>query len=169
MKGILALFAAYALVVGAVLADGLLRARNRGILAAEARRAGVPESLLLGVGEAESGCRSWVRSRKGALGLLQLMPATAAETARKEGMPSWDLEDPRDNARLGAAYLAGLLRRFRDPHLALAAYHAGPSRVEAWMEAFPGGSGRQVVERMAFPVTREYVRAVMARAGPTRG
>ena len=63
------------------------------------------------------------RSRAGARGLLQLMPATARELGL-------DRDDPAANVLAGARYLRQLLNRFGDRELALAAYNAGPTAVE---------------------------------------
>jgi peptidoglycan DL-endopeptidase CwlO len=89
---------------------------------AAARDTGLPVSLLLAVGRIESNLRHDVRSSAGARGLMQVMPATAAELRL-------DLDRPHTNVLAGARYLRRLLARFGSLDLALAAYNAGPTAV----------------------------------------
>lgn len=87
-----------------------------------ARRYGIPEDLFLRLVQQESGWNPSARSHKGAMGLAQLMPATA----RRLGV---DPHDPHENLDGGARYLAQQYRSFGDWRLALAAYNAGPEAV----------------------------------------
>lgn len=107
------------------------RAIVRSSLAAE-RRHGVDAFLLVAIAERESHFRPTVRSSRGARGLMQVRPETAEDVATRHGMP-WkgpdDLDDPRAGIRIAAAYLAELEAAFGDRHLALAAYHRGPTRI----------------------------------------
>ena len=92
-------------------------------LAAEiAEIEGIPPALFIALVEAESSFDADAVSVKGAMGLTQLMPATAEELGV-------DPEDPLDNLSGGARYLAAQYRRFGSWDLALAAYNAGPTRV----------------------------------------
>ena len=90
-----------------------------------ARRHGVPEELFLRLVQQESGWNPNARSHKGALGLAQLMPATA----RSLGV---DPADPAQNLEGGARYLAEQYRTFKTWRLALAAYNAGPDAVRKY-------------------------------------
>ena len=127
---------------------------NRRIVREVAAELGLPPGLLLAVAQVESHFRSSARSPKGATGILQVMPETGREVAGRLRLASFDLADPVDSARIGGAYLKEMLARYRgDERLALAAYHAGPSRADAWREQ--GGLER------AFPETRRYVERVM--------
>ena len=109
------------------------------------RSAGVDPALVAAVARVESGFDPRATSRAGAAGLMQLMPATAAE------LGVTDPYDPVQNVRGGAAYLHRLLERFAgDVPLALAAYNAGPAAVERYGGVPP------------FPETRAYVERVMA-------
>ena len=84
----------------------------------------------------ESAFQTDVRSGAGALGLMQLMPATAREVARKQKIRLKSTQKilvPDTNIQLGSAYLRQMLNRFDDNHLlATAAYNAGPTRAKRW-------------------------------------
>ncbi len=107
-----------------------------------ARRYGVPEDLFLRLVTQESGWNPRARSHKGAIGLAQLMPATA----RKLRV---DPKDPLENLDGGARYLAEQYRTFRSWRLALAAYNAGPGAVKKHNGVPP------------YRETRGYVRAIL--------
>jgi soluble lytic murein transglycosylase-like protein len=94
----------------------------RGGFEAAAAETRVPLALLVAVAERESGLRPDAVSSAGARGLLQLMPATAADV-------SVEADHPDSNVLGGARYLRTLLDRFASPELALAAYNAGPTAV----------------------------------------
>ena len=81
------------------------------------------KSLILAVIKVESGFDSQAISRKGAMGLMQLMPGTASDLGVTNPL------DPKQNIFGGAKYLSDCLKTFKDLNLALAAYNAGPSRV----------------------------------------
>lgn len=102
-----------------------------GMVEEAARLSGVPPRLLAAVVSVESAWEAGALSSAGAMGLMQLMPGTAREL----GVDPWDA---RSNLIGGARYLAGLLERFGDLGLGLAAYNAGPERVA---EAMRGGRG----------------------------
>jgi peptidoglycan lytic transglycosylase len=131
----------------------------------------VPEpALVLAVMRQESEFYAKARSPVGALGLMQIMPATARHAARRVGLP-FDrgrlTEDPDYNLRLGQAYLEELLERFDGSYiLALAAYNAGPSRAESWIKSFgdprdPGVDAINWIERIPFSETRNYVQRIL--------
>lgn len=93
-------------------------------------------------------------SSSGAVGLMQLLPATAQGIADRTGGVGWherDLVDPELNVRYGSWYLRHLLDKYGDEELALAAYNAGQANVDRWREQ---GVGIQ------FDETRHYVRRV---------
>jgi len=86
--------------------------------------------LILSVIEVESSFRTQAVSPKGAVGLMQLMPATAREVATGMGLPEsfpLDLRDPKINVALGSRYLVHLINNFKSNHFALAAYNMGPA------------------------------------------
>ena len=96
-----------------------------GIIEAEAKSAGVEPNLLRAVIVVESGFNSRAVSKRGAVGLMQLMPATATRFGVSNRY------DPRQNVRGGALYLGFLINRFRqNVRLALAAFNAGEDAVD---------------------------------------
>lgn len=101
-----------------------LPAQWRPAFEAAARDTSLPLALLVAVGRVESNLRADAVSSAGARGLLQVMPATAAELGL-------DAATPHANVLAGARYLRGLMKRFGSTDLALAAYNAGPSAVES--------------------------------------
>ncbi|MCC6598335.1 MAG: transglycosylase SLT domain-containing protein [Alphaproteobacteria bacterium] len=110
------------------------------------------------------------KSPAGALGLMQLMPATATETAGKMGAPHqtlWLVSRPEHNIALGSRYLSDLLRRYDGSYpLAIAAYNAGPGRVNQWLKTFGDPRTGEVdpidwIEMIPIYETRNYVQRVM--------
>jgi len=139
---------------------------------AAAREFALDADLLRGLMAAESGGDPEAVSRAGAVGLLQLMPGTARAEAARLGVRDFDVtrltEGPL-NVRLGASYLARMLRRFDgEVPLALAAYNAGPSRVLRWRAAAPGVSSREVIEREGYRETRRHMEQVLRFAAAYR-
>jgi soluble lytic murein transglycosylase len=103
-------------------------------------------------------------SRVGARGLMQLMPGTARLVASGGGLDlgSGDaLDEPTINLQLGAKFLGDLMKEFRDPRLALAAYNAGPRRAREWWSARRSDDVEVWVEQIPFNETRAFVKRVM--------
>lgn len=96
-----------------------------------ARRFGLPEDWIWAVMRAESGGDPRAVSRAGALGLMQIMPATWSGLTARYALGS-DPFDVRANIHAGAAYLREMFDRYGDLGMALAAYNAGPGRVDDW-------------------------------------
>ncbi len=133
-------------------------------------------ALLLGLIRQESGFKADIVSKVGALGLMQVMPETAAEIAKKLGIavaPNHSLktdllQDPSLNMRLGGGYLDRLLGQFNGSYiLTAAAYDAGPARVKGWVRDLgdprqPGVDAIDWIERMPYSETRDYVEHVLA-------
>lgn len=132
----------------------------------------VPAELALAIARRESEFDPVVRSGVGALGLMQLMPATAREVAGQLGVSRQHSDarltrDPVYNATLGARYLADLEDQFAGNVVMMsAAYNAGPSRPEQWMREYGdprGGSAEAMIdwiEGIPFRETRNYVMRV---------
>lgn len=126
-----------------------------------AARFAIPEAWVLRVIAAESGGRTHLRGRPitssaGAMGLMQIMPATWAELRGRLGLGS-DPHDPRDNILAGTAYLRAMYERFGYPGL-FAAYNAGPGRYRDYLER-----GRPLPRE-----TRRYVARIMGTASSRR-
>jgi peptidoglycan lytic transglycosylase len=101
--------------------------------------------------EQESKFDANARSSAGAVGLMQLQPATAQGIAKYTGGSKFvlsDLDDPEINVRYGAWYLHHLMLKYGDERTALAAYNAGQDNVDRWRAAHEG---------IQFSETREYV------------
>jgi len=112
-------------------------------------------AFLAAVIEQESKFDANARSSAGAIGLMQLQPATAKGIAKYTGGSKFvlsDLEDPEINVRYGAWYLHHLMQKYDgDERLALAAYNAGQENVDRW---------RAAGQEIQFPETRAYVARV---------
>ena len=135
----------------------------RNEVAEAARRSGLDPYLVAAVVREESSYYPRAVSRAGARGLMQLMPATARPMADLRGLAFEGgslLDDPRANLDIGAAFLAGLVREFGDPRLALAAYNAGPKRVREWWRTRRTGDMEAWVEQIPYDETRHYVKRV---------
>lgn len=128
-----------------------------------ANRFKVPRELVYGVMRQESLFISDIKSPAGAVGLMQLMPATARQMGKSLGVeaPRWKLIDSEFNIQLGTKYLNHVLSKFDDNiALATAAYNAGPSRVTKWIADRPVALDLWV-ETIPFDETRAYVRRVI--------
>jgi len=128
-------------------------------------KASIEPELVWAIMREESHYRVDARSAVGAMGLLQLMPATAAQLARENGRPDFvaeDLFEPETNIALGALYLDQLATRF-DGRMsaAIASYNAGPRRVSAWLRGDAKRLDDDVwVENIPYDQTRSYVKRV---------
>lgn len=133
-----------------------------------ARRYEIDPALIYGVIRQESAFMEDAVSSVGALGLMQLMPATGKQTARALNIRyqgNQGLLQSDQNIQLGSAYLNKLMTRYNgSPVLAAAAYNAGPHRVSRWL---PGGGDMDAAlwtELIPFSETRKYVRRVLTYA-----
>ena len=118
---------------------------------AHARNYGIDPALLAAVIYQESKFDVHARSYSGAIGLMQLRPATAHGIALRTGGAAFrtsDLENPEINIRYGSWYLRHLFRKYGDERLVLAAYNAGQGNVDRW---------RAHGEEVQFPETRAYI------------
>ncbi len=121
----------------------------------------VDPALLLAVTLQESRFTPAVRSVAGAVGLMQLMPETAAELAGKP-LSLEALKQPETNVFLGARYLRQLLSQWQgDPLLAVASYNAGPGAVQGWLGPLLQQHPELWVEAIPYPETRLYVKKVL--------
>jgi soluble lytic murein transglycosylase len=136
---------------------------SSGVRALEEEHA-LPHGLVHAVMRQESGFDPAIVSPASAVGLMQLMPATARQAALELSLPfdEGDLTRPDLNLRLGAFYIAKLLRMFQgDVALAAAAYNAGPRAVSHWVEVSSDNELDLWVARIPFDETRNYVARVV--------
>lgn len=129
---------------------------------AAASKQAIEPAWIYGVMRRESAFIEDIRSGAGAVGLMQLMPATAKSVAKKEGRRGVDLTRAHDNIPLGSAYLKDVFNTFKHQALATAAYNAGPSRVKRWLAEDRTLPADVWVDSIPYTETRRYVRAVMA-------
>jgi len=114
----------------------------KALVDAAARKTAIPAKLLHSVVKAESAYRPDAVSPKGAIGLMQLMPATAAQYGV-------DPKDPAQNVEAGTAYLRDLLLKYNgDVAAALAAYNAGPGAVDKYHGVPPYAETRSYVGKI---------------------
>ncbi|WP_232818216.1 transglycosylase SLT domain-containing protein [Zobellella maritima] len=134
----------------------------------QAQRLKIEEATLFAIARQESAFFEQARSPAGAGGLMQLMPGTARETARKHGIPFGSANDvyhPDINVQLGSAYFRELLNRYDNNRiLAIAAYNAGPGRINGWLKDSGSRPFDVWVENIPFRETRGYVQNVLAFA-----
>jgi soluble lytic murein transglycosylase len=144
-----------------------------GLIEGNARKERLPPEILYGLIRTESAFIPEIGSRAGAVGLTQLMAATAEEMAgriRREGGPDYrdqgelDLRNPDINVALGARYLRYLLDRMESPLLALLAYNGGMGRVSRWRTARADLPGDLFPETIELSETRDYGRKVLSAA-----
>jgi len=131
----------------------------------------LPEmALVLGLSRQESEFNPAARSSAGARGLMQLMPSTARTTARHIGIgydAAWLTDRPSYNTQLGRYHLGELLNRFDGSYImTIAAYNAGPHRVDRWVNEFGDPRSGEIdpidwVELISFRETRNYVQRVL--------
>lgn len=128
--------------------------RYEQIVRGHARHYDLDAALLAAVIYQESKFKADAHSKSGAIGLMQLLPATAEGIALHTGGSAFriaDLYDPEINIRYGAWYLHHLMQKYGDAQTALAAYNAGQENVDRW---------RRDGEGIQFPETRTYVKRV---------
>jgi soluble lytic murein transglycosylase len=131
----------------------------------------VEPAFVLGLIRQESAFNARAVSPAGAMGLMQLMPETAKQTAKQIKIGKFKesrlTEDPKFNVTLGRAYLDKMVDRFDGSYLlATAAYNAGPSRVRQWIDTYGDPRDGDVdvvdwIETIPFDETRNYVQRVM--------
>jgi len=135
----------------------------RDLIERESKKHGLDPYLVAGLIRQESAFRSAVVSRSGAVGLMQLMPGTARDIARRSGL-EWEREWDRvadANLHLGTTHLSGLLNRYGRVGPALAAYNAGGRPVAQWLRYPEADDPYRFVERIPYVETRGYVRTVL--------
>ena len=138
----------------------------RDTLVREATLRGLHSSWVFAITRQESAFMDDARSGVGASGLMQLMPATAKETAKRFNIPlasPQQVLNPDTNIQLGAAFLSQVHGQFNGNRvLASAAYNAGPGRVRQWLKGAKHLAFDVWVESIPFDETRQYVQNVLS-------
>lgn len=131
---------------------------------------GLSEGLVYALIRAESGFAPAIKSSAGAIGLMQMMPATAKLTAREKGeFNPQRLTVPEYNVRLGTKHLHDLMKEHNgDVVYMAAAYNAGSGALERWKKSFKGLSKDEFIESIPYQETRDYVKKVYASAATYR-
>jgi soluble lytic murein transglycosylase-like protein len=132
------------------------------IVSAAASIPGIPDALAYGIIRSESVFDPKAVSYAGAIGLSQLMPGTAAETARGLKMNSYSLIDPQDNVTIGMTYYSYMLDRFgKKPMRAMFAYNAGPGRMTAWNKESGELPDDILLEALHLAQPRQYAKNII--------
>ncbi len=141
---------------------------HRDLIVREAARLEVNPFLAAGLIRQESMFDEDIESRAGAIGMMQVMPATGRELASRLGITPFSarrLTEAEVNVRLGMTFLENMLQRY-DGELVdvLVAYNAGPTRIRRWRNMPEYGDRDFFMERIPFRETREYVKVVQKNA-----
>jgi soluble lytic murein transglycosylase len=136
------------------------------IIDKSAQKTGLDSYLILALARQESAFNPMATSSAGAMGLMQLMPATAKGTARKYKLPykkRAQLHSPEINVPIASQYYLSLLERYDNNRiLASAAYNAGPRRVDQWLNKSAGKLPFDIwIELIPYSETRSYVRNIL--------
>ena len=135
----------------------------KAVVDAAAKQYGTDPNFVWAIMRQESAFKPDARSYVGAAGLMQFMPATAREEAKRAGLAHYDLYNPSDSIRLGASHLATLGKSFGRPEYVMAAYNAGGGNTRKWLK--DGGDRLDLahwIERIPFTETNGYVQRVSA-------
>lgn len=125
---------------------------------------GVPASTVYAIVYAESTYRPTVVSSSGAVGLMQIMPATYKDMCGRIGIPYIEaqMKEPETNIRVGTYYLAYLYDIFGNWETVYAAYHAGMGNVSKWLQDSRYADGKGGLKKIPFEATETYVSRVCA-------
>lgn len=139
---------------------------HREHLVREAKNRDIHSSWVFAITRQESAFMADAKSHAGAMGLMQLMPGTAKETAKRFGIPLSSPQQafrPEINIQLGTAYMSQIYGQFNGNRvLASAAYNAGPGRVRQWLRGADHLPYDVWVENIPFDETRQYVQNVLS-------
>jgi soluble lytic murein transglycosylase len=128
---------------------------------------GLDPFLVAALVAQESNFDPVVRSHADAYGLMQILPSTGRQYARKLGVRPFStrrLTEADTNVRLGTQIFADSIRKFGGVHFALAAYNAGDSRVARWQRERPGLPQDEFIDDIPFPETQNYVKRILGTA-----
>jgi len=149
------------------------------LIARQARVYRLDEKLVWSLIYEETYFRGWKIGAADEVGLMQVTPAVARDWAHETGFREFEkqasenvvefLHDPERNIQVGCWYLEKVRERYHsypaETAMTLAAYNAGPSRVEEWTRGIDASviSEPEFVERIAIPSTRSYVTSILSR------
>ncbi|MFZ5812935.1 MAG: transglycosylase SLT domain-containing protein [Thermodesulfobacteriota bacterium] len=149
------------------LAEALYPRRHEGAVRAALAGSDVSEHLILGLIRQESFFNEKARSSAGAVGLMQLLPQTAANMAARIGLKPFSptmLTDPAVNIRLGVEYYKTRHAQYGDAAHTLCSYNAGAGKLAVWLQGIGGLEQDLFVELIPYEETRDYVRKVLTNA-----
>lgn len=128
----------------------------------EVQASGIDPSLIYAVVKTESNFDEKAVSRAGAVGLMQLMPATAQFICDRAGLvfDQKRLTDGAYNLKLGCLYLKYLIERFPVRETALAAYNAGEGTVKVWLADANYSADGKTLSRIPYPETENYLKKI---------
>ena len=135
----------------------------KNLVDAAAKQYGVENNFVWSIMRQESAFQVSAKSWVGAAGLMQLMPATAKEEAKRAGLANYDLYNASDNIKLGTSHLGWLGRNFAKKEYVMAAYNAGSGNARKWLKAV--GERADLphwIEAVKFEETNGYVQRVSA-------
>jgi soluble lytic murein transglycosylase len=136
-------------------------------LEGSARRHGLDPYVILALAAQESTFDAGISSSAGAIGLMQIMPATGRAVARQIGLKGFSarrLTDPEINMTIGTTYFADLMEQFGQAAYALAGYNAGGHRVVKWLAERPNLPLDEWIDDIPFPETQNYVKRILGTA-----
>ncbi len=137
------------------------------LLESLAKARGIDPYLIAALAAQESTFDAGIRSSAGAIGLMQIMPATGRGFARRMGITPFStarLTEPEVNASIGTQYMAELMQQFGGAAYALAGYNAGEHRVVRWRAERPGLPVDEWIDDIPFPETQNYVKRILGTA-----
>ncbi len=121
---------------------------------------GLDRGLVLSVVKVESGFKKTAESSAGAIGLMQITPATGEYVASLLNVKEYDLKNENTNIVFGCYYLKYLVGKFKNLDTALCAYNAGEGNVSRWLSNTEYSNDGKVLEKIPFKETEEYLRKI---------
>jgi soluble lytic murein transglycosylase len=137
------------------------------LLQKHASAKGLDPYLIAALVAQESTFDPVIRSSANAIGLMQILPSTGRQYARRIGIRPFSpqrLTEAEVNVRIGTTYFADLVKEFGGAHYALASYNAGESRVRAWKAERPPMAQEDFIDDIPFPETQNYVKRILGTA-----
>ena len=136
---------------------------NKNLVEIEAKNSNLEPSLLFAVIKAESRFDQNAKSKKGAIGLMQVMPQTANYVLGLNGeslVSEQDLFLPQNNIKIGAMYLSYLIQKFNNLSVSICAYNAGETVVFEWLQNPNYSSDGKTLKKIPYSETERYLKKV---------